>query len=146
MAATCDAELFSLFEREDFSLEKHLDLVISRAIGIKKNVVEQDEKENGLRRVLNFGHTLAHGVESVAMGMVYMCSPEARKRLVPVLNKLGLPTRITVSADDILEAMGHDKKRAGDKITVVYVPQIGRFEFRELEFSEFAEQMRRTVQ
>lgn len=64
MAATCDAELFSLFERDDFSIEKHLDLVITRAVAIKKSIVEQDEKESGLRRVLNFGHTLAHGVES----------------------------------------------------------------------------------
>ena len=155
MAATCDAELFSVFEKEDFSVEKYLDMIIPRAVGIKKNVVEQDEKENGLRRVLNFGHTLAHGVETkkkdlfhgecVAMGMVPMCAPGARKRIVSVLSRLSLPTRIPVSADDILEAMGHDKKRQGDKITVVYVPEIGRFEFREMEFSDFAEHMKRAV-
>ena len=76
------------------------------------------------------------------MGMVPMCAPGARKRIVSVLSRLSLPTRIPVSADDILEAMGHDKKRQGDKITVVYVPEIGRFEFREMEFSDFAEHMK----
>lgn len=156
MAATCDAELFSLFERDDFSIEKHLDLVITRAVAIKKSIVEQDEKESGLRRVLNFGHTLAHGVESkrkelfhgecVAIGMVPMCSVNAGKRLVPVLLKLGLPTRLPLSADEIIEAMSHDKKRDGDKITIVYVPEIGRFEFKEMDFSAFAEQIKRTVQ
>lgn len=151
MAATCDAELFEMFE----SPKWEPDTVIERAVAIKKQVVEQDEREAGLRKVLNFGHTLAHAVEicgegwyhgeCVAIGMVPMCAPEVRERLIPVLQRLGLPTKPTGDLQKLLEAMAHDKKRAGDKITVVYVPRIGSFELRELNFESYIEQIEKVV-
>ena len=63
MAATSDRILFELFEKEDPL--SHLDTIIERSLRIKKQVVEQDTKERGLRRVLNFGHTVGHAIESV---------------------------------------------------------------------------------
>lgn len=143
MAMTCDRELFEKLE----SGSADTDEIIYRSLLIKKRVVEEDEREAGLRRVLNFGHTLAHAVESeslgalyhgecVAIGMLPMCSQKARARLIPVLERLKLPTRFDADADRLIGAMQHDKKKSGDKITVIYVDEIGSFEMRELDESD----------
>ncbi len=155
MAATNDSELFELFEKED-ALE-NIDKIIEKALYIKKSVVEEDEREAGLRKVLNFGHTLAHALESVnslsnyyhgecvAVGMLAMCSENARKRLKSVLEKLDLPTEISADADEIIEASRHDKKAAGDDITIVYVSEIGQFELKKIPFSEYEEMIRQVL-
>ena len=65
VALTSDGELFRIFEHQD--VESHLDEIILRALNVKKNVVEQDEKESGLRKILNFGHTVGHAIESAAL-------------------------------------------------------------------------------
>ena len=97
MSLTFDPELFRIFEEE--SAEDMIDTVITRSLMIKKGVVEQDEKEAGLRRVLNFGHTIGHGIESsegmseryhgecVALGMIPMCGEKIRPRVIAVLKK-----------------------------------------------------------
>ena len=59
---TSDEKLFDIFENGEIG--SRLDEIIVRALTVKKNVVEQDEKEAGLRRILNFGHTVGHGIES----------------------------------------------------------------------------------
>ena len=63
MAATFDAELFDFIEKN--SIKSQLEEIIARALKIKARVVEEDERESNLRKVLNFGHTLGHGIESV---------------------------------------------------------------------------------
>lgn len=152
MSLTSDSELFSLFENE--SIEENIGRIIEASLKIKRYVVEQDEKEGGLRKVLNFGHTLAHAIESenemqnlyhgecVALGMIPMCSEDVRARLLPVLKKLNLPTYVGYNADKIIEAMRHDKKMAGDKITVVYVRKVGTFEMRTVPFTTLAEEFK----
>ena len=90
MSLTSDADLFGLFEKGNIS--ENMDEIITRSLMIKKNVVEQDEKEQGLRKILNFGHTIGHGIESfehlnglyhgecVALGMIPMVSDTLRRR------------------------------------------------------------------
>ncbi|MBR2338151.1 MAG: 3-dehydroquinate synthase [Clostridia bacterium] len=158
MALTSDDELFSLLEAADGVTDELLDVVIERSLRIKKQVVEADEHEGGLRKVLNFGHTLAHAVESlygldtyyhgecVALGMLPMCDEAVRRRLLPVLTKLGLPTALVGKADDLIAACRHDKKAAGDTITVVYVPQVGSFTFKTLPFEKLEQQIRQVAQ
>ncbi|MBQ8684353.1 MAG: 3-dehydroquinate synthase [Clostridia bacterium] len=148
MALTGDSALFSLFETADLSDPTVMEDILRRALLIKKQVVEEDERESGLRKVLNFGHTLAHAVESVynmdtyyhgecvAIGMVSMCAPDVRRRLLPVLKRLGLPTELIGGADALLEACRHDKKATGETITVVYVHEIGKFNFKQITFGE----------
>ena len=116
---------------------------------MKKSVVENDEKESGIRKILNFGHTLAHGIESVnelstyyhgecvAIGMVSMCSESVRKRLIPVLEKLNLPTRCEYKSSELINACKHDKKASGDDITIVFVPEIGKYELCKMHFEKF---------
>ena len=132
----------------------NIDRIIEASLRIKSYVVEQDEKEGGLRKILNFGHTLAHAIESenemqnlyhgecVALGILPMCSDNVRSKLIPVLEKLNLPTEIQYDTDVIIEAMRHDKKMAGNEITVVFVPEIGEFEMRKMPFDELAAQFK----
>ena len=147
MAATCDVELFARMEANDPSTI--LDDIIVSSLAIKKGVVEKDATEKSLRRVLNFGHTLGHGIEScfamrdlyhgecVALGMLPMCAPHVRERLVKVLDRAGLPTSTDADIDTVLDAVSHDKKVDGDTIHYVYVPEIGQFELRSAPLAEF---------
>lgn len=148
MALTHNAELFEMFEKDNFNL----DTVIELSIKIKRDVVEADEKESGLRRVLNFGHTVGHAIESntpslyhgecVALGMLPMCNGEVRVRLTEVLKKLNLPICVDTDCEKIIETMRHDKKMAGDKISVVYVENIGSFDIKTKDFNEFSNEIK----
>ena len=156
MAATCDAALFERMERED--LASMLDDIIVGSLCIKRDVVQKDEKETSLRRVLNFGHTLGHGYESaaslsgllhgecVALGMLQLCSPAVRKRLIPLLTKAGLPTSAELSADEVLSAVCHDKKADGDSIRYIFVEKIGEFCERREPIAQFCRERKETWQ
>ncbi len=146
MAATSDAELFSILENSN--AYENIDTVIERSLKIKRAVVEEDEKETGLRRVLNFGHTAAHAIETatglgdylhgecVAMGMLAFSSPSVRERIKNVLLKYNLPCEISFSSDDLLTAVRHDKKANSKGVNAVVVNEIGGFEFKFIEFNE----------
>ena len=152
MSLTSDSELFTLFQTGD--IEGNIDKIIEGSLRIKKFVVESDEKEQGLRKILNFGHTLAHAIESqnemadlyhgecVALGMIPMCSKEVRARLLLVLKKLNLPTSFNYDTTTIIDAVKHDKKMAGDEITVIFVPEIGEFEMKKIAFSQFEKELK----
>ena len=147
MAATFDKDLFRFIENED--IESNPDYIIEHALKIKKAVVELDEKEKGLRRVLNFGHTIGHGIESyenlhglyhgecVALGMLPMCAENVRKRILAVLKKVGLPTTLDFDPESIYEAVTHDKKADGDNIHFICVPEIGSYEMKTTSLSDF---------
>ena len=155
MSLTSDRELFEIFEKED--AYENIDIIIEKALLIKKQVVEEDEKESGLRKILNFGHTLAHAIETannmqelyhgecVALGMLPMCSKEVRERLIPVLRKLKLPTELSADYGTVAEAMSHDKKKSGDRITVIYVEEIGSFQMKDIGFDELIQIMKEAV-
>lgn len=147
MAATFDSELFRWMENTD--LLSNLDHIIERSLMIKKAVVECDEKEAGLRRVLNFGHTIGHGIESdenlhglyhgecVALGMIPMCKGSVRERLLSVLKKAGLPTSFVCDPARVYEAVTHDKKADGNQIHLIYLPEIGSYEMKKTSLSDF---------
>ena len=148
MSLTSDTELFSLFEEEDVG-ENNIEKIIARSLMIKKKVVEEDEKESGLRKILNFGHTLGHAIEAeenlhglyhgecVALGMLPVCSPKVKERLVKVLKKLGLPTEYTGSLDDALKFAAHDKKCAGKTLSVIFVDEVGSYRIEKLSIEDF---------
>ncbi len=151
-AAIWDAELFDWLEQH---IEAFLDLEpeillhgLERACAIKAEVVARDEREGGLRRLLNFGHTLGHAIEkharyrgllhgeAVSIGMVFAAersealgfSPAGTAlRLASLLERAGLPT----SPPDrprkaYLAAIGVDKKRQGAGIHFVVLKGVGR--------------------
>lgn len=149
MAVNFDEDLLALFEREDYL--SHIDEIIAASLRIKAAVVKEDEKESGLRRVLNFGHTIGHGIETavgldtlyhgecVALGMLPMCSAELRPRVKAILEKLDLPTACNADPAAVWEAMSHDKKRSGSTITVVYAPKAGSYELRSMPLTDLKE-------
>ena len=149
MALCFDEAGFTLFESDAW--RENIDGIIENALRIKKRVVEEDEKEQGLRKALNFGHTLGHGIESlhaengllhgecVALGMLPMCAPEVRERLLPVLRRLGLPTECTADPERVMAAAVHDKKAADGKITAVTVEKAGSCRMAEMTPEELKE-------
>lgn len=156
MALTSDEGLFSLFERVENPLDCLEDIILA-SLKIKKAVVEEDEKETGLRKILNFGHTLGHGIEAssgmeeylhgecVAMGMIPVCSAEVRKRLIPVLEKLSLPTEYKGDIDAAAALTAHDKKCDGDRVSVVLVESVGSYAIEKMKISDFLSLVRRVL-
>ena len=136
-AAIRDSRLLALIERERAALlkgrEQVLSRVIERCVRIKAAVVQEDERESGLRMILNFGHTLAHGIEAaqgygkllhgeaVAVGMVFasrlgetlgITSGGTSARLEEVIDAFGLPVHLRdLPCSRIVTAMSRDKKR-----------------------------------
>ena len=149
MAVNFDEELVRLFETED-PLSRIDDIIVA-SLRIKAKVVKEDEKETGLRRVLNFGHTIGHGIETaagldalyhgecVALGMLPLCGEALRPRVAAILKKLGLPTSFPVDPDAVWAAMTHDKKRSGDSITVVYAQEAGSFQMVPMPLADLKE-------
>lgn len=131
-----DAGLFELFEHDDYM--DHLDEIIARCLEIKRTIVEQDEREAGLRKLLNFGHTYGHAYESyygfdhylhgecVAMGMMTILhDPALRARLLAVLERLRLPASCDAEPERIAGLIQNDKKADHDSITIVQVDALG---------------------
>ena len=143
MALASDEKLFEQLEQGDLPVEK----LLYGALSIKKAIVEQDEREGGIRKLLNFGHTIGHGVESAAKGSLYhgecvaigllpMCSQPVRARLQPVLERLGLPTSTDLDKEQIWQAMQHDKKSNSAGFSAVFVEEIGKAYAKNITFAE----------
>jgi 3-dehydroquinate synthase len=127
-----------------------IDYIIEQSLRLKKAVVEEDEKEQGVRKVLNFGHTIGHAIESinvgrlyhgecVGLGMLYCSSNDVKNKIETALKRLGLPTECEINADEIIDFMSHDKKKSGESISVIWVNEIGSYEIRKMTLSELKE-------
>lgn len=123
--------------------------IISKSCVIKKNVVEQDAKENGLRKILNFGHTIGHAIESVSLnttspllhgeaislGIVaeaeishilnYISSEEV-ENIVKALTNADLPTKTSLNPEEILRIMKTDKKNIKNIPNFTLLKNIGK--------------------
>ena len=145
-----------LFDWLDEPLGAQVERVVARCVAIKRDVVEADEREGGLRKKLNLGHTIGHAIErlsgfgishgrAVAAGTAIMaracaarglCAPEVVGRVEAQLRTHGLPTGCTFGAHELFEAALSDKKRVGDAIDVVLVRGIGSTEVRRVALPE----------
>lgn len=123
-----------------------LDEAIARCVEIKRDVVNEDEFDRGLRGLLNFGHTLGHGIEkesnftishgsAVAKGMALaaklavhmgLCAQACADELIALLDDYGFDLTCPYSAELLYEASLSDKKRAGDNISLVLPESIGK--------------------
>ena len=151
-----DAELFGWLAEP---VRPQVGRVVARCVSIKRDVVQADEREAGLRKTLNLGHTVGHAIEllsgysvshghAVAAGTAVMARACAARGWCPAadaraierrLATCGLPTTCGYAVDDVVRAAGSDKKRTGDDIDVVLVRGIGRCEVRRLPMVEFAQ-------
>lgn len=124
----------------------NIDKIVNNCCTIKRDVVEKDEKDKGDRMLLNFGHTIGHGIEQyynykkythgegVAVGMyaITKISEEmglskkgTAKEIKDLLIQYGLPWEIDIKIDSIIEAISLDKKNIGGKLNVVLLKEIG---------------------
>ncbi len=150
----CDEGLFALFE--DGTLKADPAEVIARCVEIKRDVVQQDEFDTGVRGLLNFGHTIGHAVEkcsdfavshgrAVAIGMALItkaaylagiCEKACVDEMFALLRQYGLPVSTKFAAEELLSAMRSDKKRAGNSITLVLPEAIGKCRLEKLPVEE----------
>ncbi|MFQ5585454.1 MAG: 3-dehydroquinate synthase [Thermodesulfobacteriota bacterium] len=152
-----DETFFAFLEEqceEVVGLGDNLLHAVRHSCEIKADVVAADEREGGVRSILNFGHTLGHAIEAtsgygeyrhgeaVAMGMVFaadlslkmgLCHEDTKKRIKMLLSRAGLPTEPPhVPFDILLKSMELDKKVIGEKIRFVLVEEIGNVTVCEL--------------
>ena len=149
-----DSELFDYLESQAEKILQMdaacLEHIVKTSCAIKAQVVQRDEKESRHRMILNFGHTLGHAIEAltnykkykhgeaIAIGMVYAaklsretgrCSDLVFQRLVSLVEKLGLPSRLPdLQADKLIELMRLDKKADNEQIRFIMTKEMGSIE------------------
>jgi len=141
------AELFELLKEPiSVGMGEVMEDVIARNVTIKRDIVAADEKETGIRQILNFGHTIGHGIEkhsdyrvthgkAVAIGMVIasraasrmgLCGEDCHREIVEAVKRYQLPTETDIPAEKLIEAAFFDKKRKGQYITLILPERIGK--------------------
>ena len=143
-----DKELFDLIEKSfEKIMSRDTDLLailVTKSVRFKGLVVSEDEKESGLRRILNFGHTFGHAIEmqkgvrhgfAVASGMVlatefsfkrrYINLVE-KQRIIRLLERFKLLTELDLTGNQMEELVLHDKKKTGTEIHFVFTQGIGK--------------------
>ena len=151
-AAIMDIDMYPLLD----DMHANIDEIIARSIRNKQQIVAQDERDTGIRQLLNYGHTFGHAIEllknytlghghCVSIGMAIMsragatlglCSKECAQQLISILKANSLPTETNFTADEIYNGILTDKKRAGDKITLVVPSMPGRCELRKVSVED----------
>jgi 3-dehydroquinate synthase len=156
-----DNRLFNLIEgnREkiltrDITVMEEL---VGQSVQIKSEIVTEDERESGIRRLLNFGHTFGHAIEikygynhgiSVAMGMVMasqfsysrrMITKNDLEKIINILNSFSLLPRSEISGKVINKMLIHDKKRMGDTIHFIMLKSIGNAIVKQVKIDEITE-------
>ena len=149
-----NAEFFAEIEETD--IRKQEEHVISTCIEMKRDIVKVDEFDNGLRRLLNLGHTIGHAVEkcsefeinhgdAVAMGLAAImrgaaergiCSAEDCGRVIDVLKKYNLPTELCFGSHELFEACKVDKKISGGRMHLIVPEEIGKCRIIPIEIDE----------
>lgn len=137
-----DKEFYTYLENGDIDMTS----VVEKCVIFKRDVVEKDEFDGGERKLLNLGHTAAHGIEkhseyklnhgeAVAVGMVIackisenmgLCDKNTHKQISEMLKKYNLPKKYDIDAKTLCEKALSDKKREGAKITLVLPEMVGK--------------------
>ena len=153
-----DAELMTYLESNCEKLvqldPEAIEHVVSVSVSVKSAVVNQDEHEQGLRRILNFGHTFGHGLEmvqklshgeAVAAGMMIATRISVKKGLIgeteaarieSLLRKLKLPTHVPADRVELFDALKKDKKRQEEGVHFVLLTGIGQTVVEKISFAE----------
>lgn len=162
-----DPDLFRLLEERSTAVRaRDPELVVElvrRSVRVKARIVGMDERESGLRAILNLGHTVGHALEAhggytrlghgeaVSLGLVAALelgaqlgasAPALVKRTVELLGALGLPS--SLDGQPLVEAaglIGLDKKRAGDRLRLIVARDVGRVEAVEVDVEELRQRV-----
>lgn len=140
------SELLDCMAREDFCAQ--LEELVAHCVGMKRDLVERDERDHGDRQLLNLGHTIGHAIEAcsdyavthgqaVAIGMAIitraavhrgLCPVAALENLEALLLRYNLPNRTNYPAKVLFAAALGDKKREGDALTIIVPSALGKSE------------------
>ena len=133
-----------------------LNALIQRCAAWKNKTVAEDENEQGIRKLLNFGHTAGHAIEklyglahgqAVAIGMVIAChlseqetglAPAVTQQLSAMLPQYGLPTHMTIHHQQVMEVLKSDKKRKNDQIDYILLTGKGQAVIKPLSLTTIA--------
>ncbi|MGD2271210.1 MAG: 3-dehydroquinate synthase [Desulfobacterales bacterium] len=155
-----DTDLFQYLE-DHYQKALKLDAAVMEklvfdSIRIKSSIVNRDEKETGERKKLNFGHTFGHAIEkatgaphgeAVGVGMMVACALSVKKgylaiedaeRLEELLRNMRLSTTLRIDTDKVMDALGKDKKRKGEKVSFVLLGGIGKAIIEDISLRELA--------
>ncbi|WP_299977951.1 3-dehydroquinate synthase [Desulfobacula sp.] len=160
-ALISDTDMFNFIENnKQKALALDYDTIfrlVADSLRIKSQLVQQDEKESGERRKLNFGHTIGHAIEkiekaghgrAVALGMVaaaifsqarHLINQGDVSRIRSLLNDLNLPVTLDYNAKKIISAAGKDKKKQGNDLFYIFLEKIGRARVEKISFDEMNE-------
>lgn len=134
-----DKKLYDFFKKDD--VYKYIEDIIYYSLKVKSNIVMEDEKESGSRRLLNYGHTFGHAIESyyemkdllhgeaVALGMLLISKKEVYyQELLDILKKLNMPLEKINNIDKtrMFYYIQNDKKIENESIYLVLVHEIGK--------------------
>jgi 3-dehydroquinate synthase len=153
-----DKGFFEFMEEDPDALlvqGNRLEKAIERSCAIKAAVVSADEREAGVRAILNFGHTFGHAIEAVtgygtyrhgeavAMGMCMasdmsrflgLCQEKTAKRIKALVERAGLPAGVAgFDPEDIIQAMAFDKKVVSERLRFVLVTEIGSVVLKDVK-------------
>lgn len=154
IGAILSESLFNLIKNQD--LYQNYETILFEALLLKKEIVEQDEKELHLRKILNFGHTIGHALEStyptqllhgeaVALGM-YMITDSIflKKQLQEVLQKIHMNLDFPYDEVLIYQKILNDKKRISQGIEIIQISAIGTYTIECMENKKILEIIRRS--
>lgn len=147
MAATFDGALFAKICQQEYGAS-FLEETVHRCAELKGAVVQADERESGLRKVLNFGHTLGHAIEAaaggalyhgecVALGMLPVAGAGVWEPIAAFMEKWQMPRTLPAPLFEILPFCGHDKKCGGRGLDIITVAYPGSYEIRNMEKEEW---------
>jgi 3-dehydroquinate synthase len=162
-ACILDAKSFSVLEKEDLaSIQKDQELLsylIHRNALLKTGVVKKDEFEKGNRKLLNFGHTLGHAIETqyelshgqaVSLGMVYACRLSEKilgfshtERVTELLERFGLPVAASFRMDKVLNILKMDKKRVSGRMDYILLEKIGKGVVHPIELPKLEQMLKK---
>ena len=157
----CDAGLLSRLEEKSIATEE----IVSCCVKIKKTFVEADEYDTGVRRLLNFGHTLGHAMEAgsgyllshgeaVAKGMYLMAKAAEEngyaeepvsKRLKALLEQYGLSAEPEANAGGWMDYIQNDKKTEQETMTVVFPKSWGQCRLETVSVNRFLKIVKKTL-
>ncbi len=146
MAVTLDDTFFRFLEECEMTNEE-MDAILYHSVLLKARVVEEDEREGGKRKLLNFGHTFGHAIEMalggkwthgecVALGMLAFSSSSVRERLLSLYKKMEFPISLPIKAEDVVDLLSLDKKRDGAFVDAVFVDEIGSGSIQRISLDE----------
>jgi len=138
------------FRKEELQLKA----LIQKCVGFKNKVVLEDENEKGVRKLLNFGHTVGHAIETlnevphgyaVALGMIVACEVSGidANYLRRILDGYGLPTRLSVNVNDVMEVLKMDKKRYQGAIDFIVLESHGAAKIESTSFEKIEAAIKR---